>query len=189
MAVDKLVDSTQLDADLTSVANTIRTKGGTSAPLAFPAGFVNAINAIPTGGSGLEPEIELLDTITITEPVSLVVWDIPASINKFYEIWLIGNVNLSVTDWLYVGIDTIISSTASYTAKADSIDLALHITAAIRKTVNDILISGVGAGTGFTGSNRVTTINSDTLSRINIFPYSNSTTITNGTINIYGRGW
>lgn len=52
MAVDKLVDSTQLDADLTSVANAIRTKGGTSASLAFPAGFVSAIGAIPTGGGG-----------------------------------------------------------------------------------------------------------------------------------------
>ncbi len=51
MAVDKLVDSTQLDADLTSVANAIRTKGGTSADLAFPAGFVSAVNAIPTGGT------------------------------------------------------------------------------------------------------------------------------------------
>jgi len=50
MAVDKLVDSTQLDAGLTSVANAIRTKGGTSADLAFPAGFVSAVNAIPTGG-------------------------------------------------------------------------------------------------------------------------------------------
>lgn len=50
MAVDKLVDSTQLDADLTSVANAIRTKGGTSAQLAFPAEFVSAINAIPSGG-------------------------------------------------------------------------------------------------------------------------------------------
>lgn len=50
MSVDKLVDSTQLDADLTSVANAIRTKGGTSAQLAFPSGFVSAINAIPTGG-------------------------------------------------------------------------------------------------------------------------------------------
>ena len=50
MAVDKLVDSTQLDTDLTSVANAIRTKGGTSAQLAFPAGFVSAIDAIPTGG-------------------------------------------------------------------------------------------------------------------------------------------
>lgn len=52
MAVDKLVDSTQLDTDLTSVANAIRTKGGTSASLAFPAGFVSAIAAIPTGGGG-----------------------------------------------------------------------------------------------------------------------------------------
>lgn len=49
MAVDKLIDSTQLDADLTSVANAIRTKGGTSAQMAFPAGFVSAVNAIPTG--------------------------------------------------------------------------------------------------------------------------------------------
>lgn len=52
MAVDKLVDSTQLDADLTSVANAIRTKGGTSASLAFPADFVSAVEAIPTGGGG-----------------------------------------------------------------------------------------------------------------------------------------
>lgn len=50
MSVDKLVDSTQLDSDLTSVANAIRTKGGTSAQLAFPAGFVSAVEAIPTGG-------------------------------------------------------------------------------------------------------------------------------------------
>ena len=51
MAVDKLVDSTQLDADLTSVANAIRTKGGTSADLAFPSGFVSAVEAIPSGGN------------------------------------------------------------------------------------------------------------------------------------------
>lgn len=51
MAVDKLVDSTQLDSDLTSVANAIRTKGGTSAQLAFPAGFVSAIGDIQTGGT------------------------------------------------------------------------------------------------------------------------------------------
>ena len=54
MSVDKLVDSTQLDADLTSVANAIRTKGGTSADLAFPAGFVSAVEAIPTGGGGYQ---------------------------------------------------------------------------------------------------------------------------------------
>lgn len=52
MAVDKLVDSTQLDADLTSVANAIRAKGGTSGQLAFPAGFVQAIGDISGGGGG-----------------------------------------------------------------------------------------------------------------------------------------
>lgn len=51
MSVDKLVDSTQLDTDLTSVANAIRTKGGTSASLTFPSDFVSAINAI-SGGVG-----------------------------------------------------------------------------------------------------------------------------------------
>ena len=42
--------------DLTSVANAIRTKGGTSAPLSFPSGFVSAIENIPTGGGGAEVE-------------------------------------------------------------------------------------------------------------------------------------
>ncbi len=51
MALDKLVDSSQLDSDLTSVANAIRTKGGTSAQLAFPSGFVSAIQTLPSGGS------------------------------------------------------------------------------------------------------------------------------------------
>lgn len=54
MAVDKLVDSAQLDADLSAVADAIRAKGGTSAQLAFPAGFVSAVEAIPTGGGAEE---------------------------------------------------------------------------------------------------------------------------------------
>lgn len=53
MAVDKLVDSTQLDADLTSVANAIRTKGGTSEQMAFPNGFISSIQNIP-GGAGTD---------------------------------------------------------------------------------------------------------------------------------------
>lgn len=53
MAVDKLVDSTQLNTDLTSVANAIRAKSGGSYQLAFPSGFVSEIGNIPSGGSGL----------------------------------------------------------------------------------------------------------------------------------------
>lgn len=40
------------DTDLTAVADAIREKGGTSAQLAFPTGFVDAIDAIQTGGGG-----------------------------------------------------------------------------------------------------------------------------------------
>ena len=50
MSVDKLVDSSQLDADLTSVANAIRAKSGGSSQLAFPAGFVSEIGNISGGG-------------------------------------------------------------------------------------------------------------------------------------------
>lgn len=53
MAVDKLVDSTQLDVNLTSVANAIRAKSGGSSQLAFPAGFISEIGNIPSGGSGI----------------------------------------------------------------------------------------------------------------------------------------
>ena len=52
MALDKLVDSEQLNNDLTVVANAIRAKGETSASLAFPNGFVSAIEDIQTGGGG-----------------------------------------------------------------------------------------------------------------------------------------
>lgn len=40
------------DTDLTSVADAIREKGGTSEPLEWPTGYVDAIEAIETGGGG-----------------------------------------------------------------------------------------------------------------------------------------
>lgn len=49
--VIKLVNATSLDNGLTSIADAIRTKGETSADLAFPEGFVDAVEAIPTGGT------------------------------------------------------------------------------------------------------------------------------------------
>lgn len=46
MAVDKLVDSSALDAKLTQVANAIRGKTGDSASLAFPSGFIDGIGEL-----------------------------------------------------------------------------------------------------------------------------------------------
>lgn len=55
MAIDKAVDSSQLNAGLKAVADAIREKGGTSGALMFPGGFADAIAAIQSGsgGSGL----------------------------------------------------------------------------------------------------------------------------------------
>lgn len=50
MAIDKAIDSVKLESNLTSIADAIRSKGGTSGELAFPAGFVSAIGAISAGG-------------------------------------------------------------------------------------------------------------------------------------------
>lgn len=65
MAYDKAVDSTQLDAGLTEIANAIRTKGGTEAQLTFPGGFASAIQAIPTGRDG----VDIVITSTITNAI------------------------------------------------------------------------------------------------------------------------
>lgn len=45
------MDYIATETDLTAVADAIRTKGGTSSPLVFPNGFVNAIQNIPTGST------------------------------------------------------------------------------------------------------------------------------------------
>ena len=50
MAIDKLVDSAQLESDLTSVADAIRAKTGGTADLTFPADFVSEIGSISGGG-------------------------------------------------------------------------------------------------------------------------------------------
>lgn len=50
MVYDKLVDSAQLDADLTIVADAIREKGGTTEKLPFPYGMKEAIENIDARG-------------------------------------------------------------------------------------------------------------------------------------------
>lgn len=50
-----MADYLVTDTELTSVANAIRTKGGTSAQLTFPQGFIDAVGAIPTGAASDPP--------------------------------------------------------------------------------------------------------------------------------------
>ena len=52
------------DTELTSVADAIRAKGGTSAQLTYPTEFVSAIQAIPTGGGSDELAKRLIDGLS-----------------------------------------------------------------------------------------------------------------------------
>ena len=65
MADNKVVNTTQLEADLVSIADAIRAKAESSDSLVFPSGFVDAIANIVTGG-GLPDGVSALATGTYT---------------------------------------------------------------------------------------------------------------------------
>ena len=94
-------------ADLTAVADAIRTKGGTSAQLVYPAGFVSAIQAIQTG---VPLQIVVTTsagaTVTATKGSKTVSGTADAS----------GNCTLIVDE---VGTWTVTAATASTTKTAD----------------------------------------------------------------------
>lgn len=75
--------------DLTSVANAIRAKSGGSSQLAFPAGFVSEIQAIPSGG-GLQWELIGETTIALAEYT-----------NTTTEETIDTGINIKGTDWAY----------------------------------------------------------------------------------------
>lgn len=108
-----------LKSELTSVADAIRTKGGTSAQLVYPAGFVSAIQAIQTG---VPLQIVVTTsagaTVTATKGSKTVSGTADAS----------GNCTLIVDE---VGTWTVTAATASTTKTADvvvgtaNVDLAM----------------------------------------------------------------
>lgn len=66
MANYKVVDADQLNADLTSVADAIRERGGTSDQMVFPEGFVSAVDGIPDySGQVIDGSIEHYSNKTI----------------------------------------------------------------------------------------------------------------------------
>lgn len=63
-----MADYKVTDTELTSIANAIRTKGGTQAQLVFPTGFVSAVQAIPTGGSAVVQPLSVTQNGTYNPP-------------------------------------------------------------------------------------------------------------------------
>ena len=86
----KFVNADQLDAALTTVADAIRTKGGTTEPLSFPTGMENAIEAISTG---VELNFEVVGgTTRPSDP-------------KENTIWV--NTSTNITGWIFSATEPI----------------------------------------------------------------------------------
>lgn len=60
MAIDRAIDSTEFDSKLTTVADAIRSAGGTTEPMSFPSGMVEATSSLSSGGGGTEELSALL---------------------------------------------------------------------------------------------------------------------------------
>lgn len=54
----KVVNSDQLDSDITVVADAIRARSGASGKLAFPNGMADAVRSIPSGGGAELPKLD-----------------------------------------------------------------------------------------------------------------------------------
>lgn len=63
-----MADYRATSTEFTAVADAIRTKGGTSAQLTWPNGFVSAVQAIPTGGSAVVEPLSVTENGTYNPP-------------------------------------------------------------------------------------------------------------------------
>ena len=160
MAVDKLVDSTQLDTDLTSVANAIRTKGGTSASLAFPSGFVTAIGNIPTGGTlPLTPFGHYFQTSYLTaEATHNHVKVAHRSGGAGYSIALNNGGNLSCPEWFKINAGSTVTITYKNVVNPDGKDWNANFKASNSTTS---LAFGIGDGTHLNGASVTVTPTTD----------------------------
>ena len=189
MAVDKLVDSTQLDADLTSVANAIRTKGGTSAPLAFPSGFVSAVNAIP---SGQPVNFGLISEINVSEPVYSIREALPRIAAEYGLLRVDLDLTFSQSDYFYAGFTTSggdLTDSNGYSAKTTNVHSVMWPSVLIPSIYSEefdedkMAVYTVGLANMKTRYFPVGTEMTDFYCRL----YNANSRISSGSVKIYGR--
>ncbi len=179
-------------ADLTSVANAIRAKGGTSAQLAFPADFVQAIGDIQTDGGESEVELGLITEINVTEPVSEIVFTLPTIAESYHVLYATIDLTFEAADYLYVGVATpsdnfLYGGGVIYFPSATSVSGGqVTMTFAPSVQIGDISLIGgksaykSGGGTGASGRASASVYNFKACN------YAGKK-ITAGTIKLYGR--
>jgi hypothetical protein len=104
MAENKVVNTTQLDADLTTIANAIREKTGESDSLVFPVGFISAMDNLALSKNFhllVDEKITIASTITTRQTVDLFQSDELKNLTTDYEIGMIGPEEKVVTRGYY----------------------------------------------------------------------------------------
>ena len=153
------------DTSLGSVADAIRTKGGTSAPLTYPQGFIDAIDAISGGGDEPIPEDgKTRIFIHIAE-------DTPDNRLTFYLRFTAFTANNTTVDWGDGTVETLGSTTATnyphkYAGGGDYV---------IAMTVNRGTISFIGASDACIYGSRISS-NYHNCSRIRKIIFGDSAT-------------
>lgn len=122
MAVDMLVDSAQLESDLTDIADAIRAKTGGTADLQFPSGFVSEIGSISGGGGGV---LTKLNEIVVSEPVRAVKLDFGVTVSDYDMFVIYQDLTFSTADWLYWAFDS--TSSGAYYPKLSSVDVPFFL--------------------------------------------------------------
>ena len=174
-------------ADLTSVANAIRTKSGGSSQLAFPAGFVSEIQAIPSGGSSV-PDFTLVGTQTITESVSQVTFSIPASTTQLLIV-VSSAITASRNSWYYWYFNNNLifyyrnSNRSSPSLSPCSAIYGKMVETGGQSDVSEITIAGVS-------TDRLESVTARNLSAggtLKLTGYYSDSRLTGGTISVYWR--
>ena len=144
------------DTDLKKVADAIRAKGGTSAPLAYPSDFVSAIQAIQTG-----TELQIIVTVESGATVTATKGSLSVSGTSVN-----GTCTLTVPE---EGEWTVSATLGGQTSKSNvvnvvsSYDIALAFTPTLNsnswETIRDISDAGQGANYWSIGDRKAVTLN------------------------------
>lgn len=139
MAYDKVIDSSVLDSDLTSIADAIREKAELTDSLEFPQEFVDAIRGIVSGSKLLGYEYragsftlseDTTNKLTIDfEPFEkasidyiVVLWlDILESIENGYDIITDGGLSVGISGYRYAGSGIVNDDSAASFSKFTAI--------------------------------------------------------------------
>ena len=181
MALDKLVDSTQLDADLASVANAIRAKSGGSSQLAFPAGFVSEIQAIPSGGART---LQKLAEYMVTETVAQIDITVTDQMRSCEVLYVELDALTHTEDWLYPVLNNypVNSGGYGYTPKSTVNNTVLALAPVYAaSTYSDHRVAFLGSGMSILTQRQTNAINS-----INLKLYASASVFQSGTVRIWG---